>query len=774
MRFQTAGFIIALLFTGVPSRTQEVSQTATPTVIRTETRLVLVDSVVTDKKGNYVTDLEKKDFKVYEDNKEQTITSFTFEADPKSPLNNQKHYLVLFFDNASTSFANQMYARKAAEKFVDNNTGPNKYIAVANFSGTLQITQNFTNDPDRLRAVITGVKFSSVSTKDGPSLSTGGIGTSTSGGGLPASLNTPGAFGIRNVLLALRSLAKGLADVPGRKMVVFLTEGFPVNDELRSEMTATIDACNKANVSVYPVDVRGLVPGMPGGELVRPDRRGFGLGPLLAGLSSGPSLASFSNSFQARGGGGTGGGGGGTGGGAGGGRGGGTGGTGGTGTGGTGGRGGGTGGGTGGTGGKGGTGTTGTGGRGGGTNPIMNPSNPMMNTRPMMPTIRPNVETNEEAMFMLADGTGGFVIVNTNDLAGGMEKIAREQDQYYVIGYTPPESAEGSCHSLKVKLDKGGTSIRSRSGYCNVRQVDVLAGKPKETELEAIAVGVSAGKLGAPLQLPFFYASPNVARVNVAMEIPSKGFTFEKVKGKLHGEMNLLGIAYRADNSLGAKFSYTLKFDYENKVQVEEFMKKPVHYETQLDVSSGQYNFRVVFSAGGENFGKIEKPLVIEPYDGKQFAVSGMALGELHKVENDSGMDAVLIEDKVPLVAMGVQEIPTGQYSFQPTDPVGLYLEVYEPGLTEENAPKVMLALKITDQKSGEAKIASGNMGLDNYVRKGNPVVPVIMKLPVKDLPPGSYRLDVTCGDSAGKQMHRTADFEVVAATAPAVGWDKK
>jgi hypothetical protein len=374
---------------------------------------------------------------------------------------------------------------------------------------------------------------------------------------------------------------------------------------------------------------------------------------------------------------------------------------------------------------------------------------------------------------MLADGTGGFVIVNTNDLAAGMDKIAREQDQYYVIGYTPPESAEGSCHSLKVKVDKGGTSIRSRSGYCNVRQVDVLAGKPKETELEALAVGVSAGKLGAPLQLPFFYASPNVARVNVAMEIPSKGFNFEKVKGKLHAEMNILGIAYRADNSVGAKFSDTLKFDYD-KVQVDEFMKKPVHYETQLDVSSGQYNFRVVFSAGGENFGKIEKPLVIEPYDGKQFAVSEMALGRLQKMESDSGLDAVLIEDKVPLVAMGIQDVPTGQYTFQPTDPVGLYLEIYEPGLTEENAPKVMLALKITDRKSGEAKVASGTMGLDNYVRKGSPVVPVIMKLPVKDLPPGSYHLDVACGDSAGKQMHRVADFEVEAATAPAVGWDKK
>lgn len=399
--------------------------------------------------------------------------------------------------------------------------------------------------------------------------------------------------------------------------------------------------------------------------------------------------------------------------------------------------------------------------------------NPMTNPRTIMPTIPRDVNANQEALFMLANGTGGFVIVNTNDLLGGMEKIAREQDQYYVVGYSPAESPEGSCHTLHVKVSRGGDSVRSRTGYCNVRQVDLLAGKPAETELEAIAVGVSAGKLGAPLQLPFFYASPNVARVNVAMEIPSQTFKFDKVKGKLHAEMNILGIAYRPDNTVAAKFSDTLKFDYENKVEVEEFAKKPVHYESQFDIASGQYNFKVVFSGGGENFGKIEKPLVVEPYDGKQFAVSGMALGELKKTDADSGLDAVLIEDKVPLVAMGVQDIPAGLYSFKPTDPAGLYLEIYDPGLTEEKPPRVLMAIKITDRKTGQQKLSSGTMPVDNYVRPGNTVVPIIMKLPFKDLPAGSYRLDVTSGDSTGKALNRSADFEIEAPTTPAVGWDK-
>src|SRR5580698_7194109 len=66
-------------------------------VIRSETRVVLVDAVVTDKKGAYVRDLKQKDFKVYEDGKEQQIKSFAFEADPNSPLSTQPRYLILLF-----------------------------------------------------------------------------------------------------------------------------------------------------------------------------------------------------------------------------------------------------------------------------------------------------------------------------------------------------------------------------------------------------------------------------------------------------------------------------------------------------------------------------------------------------------------------------------------------------------------------------------------------------------------------------------------------------
>jgi hypothetical protein len=96
-------FLVQLAGQTPPAQTPAVpaadaSQQGGPT-IKAESRLVLVDAVVTDKKGNYVHDLTQNDFKVYEDNKEQGVSTFSFGADTAIQAQGQKRYLILFFDN---------------------------------------------------------------------------------------------------------------------------------------------------------------------------------------------------------------------------------------------------------------------------------------------------------------------------------------------------------------------------------------------------------------------------------------------------------------------------------------------------------------------------------------------------------------------------------------------------------------------------------------------------------------------------------------------------
>ena len=479
-----------------------------------------VDVVVTDKKGKYIQDLTTKDFKLYEDNKEQPINSFSFGADPHGAVEAQRHYIVLFFDNSSMDLSDQPRARAAAGKFIDAYAGPNRVMSVMNFGGTLRIAQNFTTDAARLKQAVSGLSTSAVSPNNSAATeaaATGGAASDTpgnaSGNSLPtaglqsgiAGLgNAEGDFGAYTLLLSIRQLAKRLAAIPGRKSLVLFTAGFELSPERFSELTATIDACNKANVAVYPLDVRGLVT--PMSQAPRADSRETWVsaqgasngwnsatqhalsahsGSDAAGMqswSAGLQLAAFHRSSPAmlvRS-------------------------------------------------------TTRQwwrrgrwrawrqwwwwnwrllGGSGGGDMAeravevtgrhrrdmagappgVGNYGNYHYNqTRQIVPPFPTSSTTNQQVMYVLASGTGGFPILNTNDLLPGLEKIAREQSEYYLLGYTPGDSPAGSCHTLKVKVERTGTNVRARSGFCNVQPSDPLAGKPIEKELETRASGPAA------------------------------------------------------------------------------------------------------------------------------------------------------------------------------------------------------------------------------------------------------------------------------------------
>jgi hypothetical protein len=68
----------------------------------------------------------------------------------------------------------------------------------------------------------------------------------------------------------------------------------------------------------------------------------------------------------------------------------------------------------------------------------------------------------------------------------------------------------------------------------------------------------------------------------------------------------------------------------------------------------------------------------------------------------------------------------------------------------------------IVDKKTNQAKIDSGAMDMAQYARAGNPVIPVGLRVPAKELGAGSYRAVFKAADDTGnKSVVRTTDFEV-------------
>jgi len=91
------------------------------------------------------------------------------------------------------------------------------------------------------------------------------------------------------------------------------------------------------------------------------------------------------------------------------------------------------------------------------------------------------IDRANDDLITLAHETEGFAVVNTNDLSGGMKKIADDLAAYYVLGYyTTNRTWDGGIRTIKVKLKSSGETIRARRQYRapTKEEMDELAAKP--------------------------------------------------------------------------------------------------------------------------------------------------------------------------------------------------------------------------------------------------------------------------------------------------------
>lgn len=666
-----------------------------PPTFKSESKVVLVDAVVTDKHGEYIHNLTKDDFRVYEDGKEQQLVSFAAESNP-AVAHQQKHYFVLLFDDTSLDLSNgetnswQLTSRQFAGKFIDAANQTDSLIAVADFTGYLRMTQTFTDDQAALKAAVTKPKFAI----------------------LHASSAAEGELMSRQWILGIRSLARSMARLPGRKSIAIFTAGYPLTPDTMPEVTATIDECNRDNVALYPLDARLLLAPVsfrePRDSQFAVERIAFrsssGAPPAAGGGSHPPASAPRPPTSAPRP-------------------------------------------------------PASAPGRGSTSNRGFSNQN-QMPRNPVIPQIPSSVSDNQQLMYALASGTGGFAIVNTNDLLAGLQRIEREQNEYYLLGYVPPTDPDGKCHTIKVKVSSSGVEVRSRSGYCSTKPLDVLSASDEGKQLEAVLASSSSVN-GASMQLPYFYVSAGVARLDVNVDIPQSALDFHKEKKKYLSQVGILGVAYRKDGSVAARFSDSLDLIRDEKP--EKDVNERARYEKQLQIAPGDYTFKLAFRSGRAAAGKLESALKIRPFDGSTFAGSAIALSTQVRALSAADVDrtADLLEDRAALLAGNMEVVPSGTSVFKKSGPGYLYTEFFEPHAGDATPPVVGYALRVVDRTSGKEALNSG-MIRANKVAAGNPVLPVALSLPMSKLAPGAYRAEINAIDSTGARSDaQPVDFDL-------------
>ena len=216
----------SLRSTGASQSNQEQSQTATKdsgevdesSIVRTSTSLISVPTTVMDRNGRYIANLRKEDFRIYEDGVEQTVANFSSIEKPFT--------VALMLDVSGSTQSQLAQIREAANTFVGRLRSNDRMMAIT-FDGQVHVL----TEP----ALVSDIRR--------------------------GKLRIPAVTDGTVLYDAVDFTVKRLAQIPGRKAIVLMTDG--VDESSRtSSLKQTLSEIGESDILIYTVQYNTL-PQLP-------------------------------------------------------------------------------------------------------------------------------------------------------------------------------------------------------------------------------------------------------------------------------------------------------------------------------------------------------------------------------------------------------------------------------------------------------------------------------------------------------------------------------
>lgn len=318
----SASCILTLVALMMPRASAQSVQAQAPASVRVNTRLIQVDVLVQDSQGKPITGLTQKDFKITDEGQEMPVSFFSvlsgdatasphelapniFTNAPSQHPNIPTNLTVILVDALNTPYGDQIYSTQQLIRYLSQ-LKPTDHVAIYTLGQHLRVLHDFTTDDAALVAAIQEYKsdkggsanaatilqeISATKVKEVPGDAMAGTisGLQTNLSNIeeeiPVSYRND-SLGV--TLAALRAIALHLAGIPGRKNLLWLSGGFPLQINLNNLVTfagmsdgsngagfaftqapqpavyfpqlqQTLRLLETADVAVYPIDARGLM-----------------------------------------------------------------------------------------------------------------------------------------------------------------------------------------------------------------------------------------------------------------------------------------------------------------------------------------------------------------------------------------------------------------------------------------------------------------------------------------------------------------------------------
>jgi VWFA-related protein len=529
-----------------PATTQPAEKQLAPFVFKTSSRLVVVDVVVTNSKGEPISDLQAEDFVIMEDGAPQPVRSFSFQQPageriseqnvakkiaPDIVTNMPRHksgaiWSVIVLDALNSPMLDQSDTRQQLLKVLEKL--PDQPVAVYVLGTQLRLIQDFSSDPHVLRQAIASLNNKASMLLDNPK------------GGHEAERYPPAFFNVLSeqakasirgwegestaartrsrlqiTLDALNAIAFNLKPLPGRKNLIWVSEGFPFSIEPGSVVQArdsvsrhnykvavsqTANALFDAQIAIYPIDSRGIA----GMRVYDASSRGF--------------------------------------------------------------------------------------------EPIPDPES-QVGIGSTVSEQNNNLNATHTSMQEIAERTGGKAFYNRNEIGNAIVASMNDGGAYYTLGYYPGNhNWNGKFRRIGVKIKRPGARLRHRSGYFALEP----AAFAHETQAEQARLLNQAMDINALLSTQLLFQarilSPSAQTQNqvvVNYLIDARGIAFTKEADDLqHASINCAVEVYSEKGDSikkdGATLTAALKADVYEKVVRQGFP-----CQEKITLPSGDYLLRL-------------------------------------------------------------------------------------------------------------------------------------------------------------------------------------
>ena len=310
------------LTSDLQAQTQKPPSPPPDDVIRINTELVQTDVMVFDKKGHFVDGLQREQFELNVEGKPQPISSFeqvragslkysarlttngnaVTPSSEKAAINESRGRTIVFFiDDLHLSLDSLGRTRRTLAQFIDHEMNDNDRVAIASTSGDIGFLQQFTENKSVLRAAagrltqhpynvrdmtdvttpMTENMALTIERKDDPGVLDFYIEECLRAAyplrytraacevevkNRARAILLQAASVISNTYGSLESLMRSSAQLPGRKLVFVISDGFlldtgPRNSDPRGKLNQITDTALRAGVVIYTIDARGLFSG---------------------------------------------------------------------------------------------------------------------------------------------------------------------------------------------------------------------------------------------------------------------------------------------------------------------------------------------------------------------------------------------------------------------------------------------------------------------------------------------------------------------------------